>query len=208
MNNTMKCQLCENTLKHHYETVHKSYHFECEYCGDFNVSMTAIGDFSGKISTISKIQRSAICHLVYSNYQNNSPILFSELNIENVFSNTKLPSPALQANNIIEYIGDEYLRSGHNTMLLPINFESIIGSINRTFTHDLINELISEKVLKCRIESLNQINPPLNNLDLRLSLKGWKRFDAIKHGLSSGSDGFIAMKFGCSEHDEFMKKSS
>ena len=121
-------------------------------------------------------------------------------------SNGSLPSPAVQATNIIRFIGDEVSRLGEAVGQLPPGFHAIIGARNRDEAIRLTEELVENKILKAdpkgtAVES-NPVGPPRPSFkNINLSLDGWKQYEAEKHGQSAGNYGFIAMQFGDDDDD-------
>ena len=108
--------------------------------------------------------------------------------LDSLRSNGSLPSPAVQATNIVRFIGDEVYRSGEAVRRLPIDFHAIIGTLNRRTAFRLTHELVERKTLKT-VDSQS-----LTNIDL--TLEGWEQYEAEKRGQFGGNYGFIAMGFG------------
>ncbi|MBI4968170.1 MAG: hypothetical protein HZC25_08650 [Rhodospirillales bacterium] len=118
-------------------------------------------------------------------------------------ANASLPSPAMQATNIIRYIGDEMSRSGEQLPKLPVDFHSIIGAPNRRFAARLAEQLCERKLLSLT-------NPDgrdgVNLRHVELTLDGWERYETEKTGKVAGKYGFIAMKFKDPILDPFVEK--
>lgn len=113
-----------------------------------------------------------------------------------------LPSPAIQAANIIRLIGDEVTRTGQPTPILPVDFPAIIGAPNREFSARLAVELIERGILS-GINTSTKDGSDL--LDINLTLDGWELYEAEQRGKIAGKHGFIAMKFGDTILDPFVK---
>lgn len=122
--------------------------------------------------------------------------------LKGFLANASLPRPAMQATNIIRYIGDETSESGEQLSNLPVDFHSIIGAPNRRFAARLAEQL-------CQRKLLSLTNPDgRDGVDLRhieLTLEGWERYEAEKSGKVSGKYGFIAMKFDDPTLDPFVE---
>ena len=118
-----------------------------------------------------------------------------------------LPSPAVQATNIIRFIGDEVSRSGEAVRQLPINFRAIIGALNREEAIRLTKELVDRKTLIADPpDSAAGIDPATERsfhsfANINLSLDGWEQYEAEKRGQFGGNYGFIAMQFGDDDDD-------
>jgi hypothetical protein len=113
-----------------------------------------------------------------------------------------LPSPPIQAANIIRLIGDEVTRTGQPTPILPVDFPAIIGAPNREFSARLAVELIERGILS-GINTSTKDGSDL--LDINLTLDGWELYEAEQRGKIAGKHGFIAMKFGDTILDPFVK---
>ena len=100
-------------------------------------------------------------------------------------------SPAIQAMNLIRYIGDEVLRSGAAIRQLPANLHEIIHAPSSEFAFEIVEELEEQKILKGhkmkRFSAYTNVN---------LTLEGWNRYEAEKQGQFKGNYGFVAMQFG------------
>ena len=105
---------------------------------------------------------------------------------------TEFTSPAVQAMNLIRYIGDEVSKSGEPLYQLPEISEQI-GAPSRKFFEELVEEL-SER-------SLIRMMEPLRTFDgvafrnVALTLEGWEKYEAEKRGEFAGNYGFLAMQF-------------
>ena len=68
--------------------------------------------------------------------------------LDSLRSDGGLPSPAVQATNIVRFIGDEVSRSGEAVGQLPVGFHAIIGALNCEAAIRLTKELVRVKYLK------------------------------------------------------------
>ena len=115
---------------------------------------------------------------------------------------SKFASPAIQAINLIRYIGDEVLESGR-----PIDQLSGISGITGSPSEELADKIIEE----LHQQGLISMGEPVKALDgtlfinVSLTLDGWERYEAEKRGGLGGNYGFIAMKFGELDLDDFVK---
>ena len=106
-------------------------------------------------------------------------------------------SPAVQAMNIIRYIGDEVSRT--NT---PIGQLSNVP--DTVFFSELLEELENRGLVKMTGKPVRSFQGT-TFLDVNLTLDGWEKYEAEKRGEFRGNYGFIAMQFGDSELDPFVK---
>ena len=106
---------------------------------------------------------------------------------------TDFVSPAVQAMNVIRYIGDEVSRSGEPIYQLP-EISKVIGAPTEIFAQSIVEQLYDRGLLK--------MMEPMKTSDgttfmmVELTLEGWEEYEEEKRGRLSGNYGFIAMAFG------------
>ena len=111
-------------------------------------------------------------------------------------------SPAIQAMNLIRYIGDEVSKSGEPIYKLS-GLKTIIDAPSETFAVQLVEELDNSGIIK--------MGKPIRTMQstafiqVNLTFAGWKRYEAEKRGGFDGNYGFIAMQFGEAELDDFVR---
>ena len=115
---------------------------------------------------------------------------------------SKFASPAIQAINLIRYIGDEALESGRPIDQLS-GISEIIGSPSEESADKIIEELHQQGLISMR-EPVEALDGTLF-INVSLTLDGWERHEATKRGGLAGNYGFIAMKFGEVDLDDFVK---
>ncbi len=113
-----------------------------------------------------------------------------------------LPSPGQQATNIIKFVGDNTRDTGLPLDNFPLSFHAAVGSITRQFAFDAAKELKSNGLMDfVPASSFDSID----GIQIRLTLKGWADYDAEASGKTSGSYGFLALKFGDEILDPFVQ---
>ena len=113
-------------------------------------------------------------------------------------------SPAVQAMNLIRYIGDEVLKSGEPLELLQCDPE-ISGSPSKEFLVQIVEELAEQGILRMGEPLQTQQTGVQGYFNVNLSLDGWERYEVEKRGQFGGNYGFIAMQFGDTELDTFVR---
>ena len=112
-------------------------------------------------------------------------------------------SPAIQAMNLIRYIGDEVSKAGEPIYQLP-GLKTIIDAPTDKFANLLVEELDECGLIK--------MQEPIRTMDaiaftkVSLTLDGWERYEAEKRGRFDGNYGFIAMQFNNADLDDFVEK--
>lgn len=114
---------------------------------------------------------------------------------------TERISPSVQAMNLIRYIGDEVLETGRPIhQLRDISVE--IGAQSAELAGGLLEELQERGLVKMGKPTKTFSGTIYQNVNL--SLAGWDRYEAEKHGELSGDYGFLARKFDEPELDKFV----
>ena len=169
---------------------------ECDVCGDYEVTHEAFEDWlNPERGDFTSMQRAVLSHRLRTATRESGPLDHFE-------SENGLPSPAVQAINIIRYVGDEVLRSGEPIPHLPVELSAIIGSPNREFAARLAKELYEQGTLS-GIDTSSMDGTDL--MDINLTLNGWEHYEAEKGGRVAGRYGFIAMDFGDTVLDPFVR---
>ena len=117
---------------------------------------------------------------------------------------SKFRSPAVQAMNLIRHIGDQVSESGKPLgRLSPNGLQGAIGAPSGEFAKQLVEELCEHAVIKMA-EPVKTFDGTMFR-DVNLTLDGWNQYEAEKRGEFGGDYGFIALQFGDSALDPFVK---
>ena len=103
-------------------------------------------------------------------------------------------TPAIQAMNLIQKIGDTVSRTGEPIPQYPGGDE---------FSVQLIDELVECGIVK--VANVVRAFEGTKFMGVNLTLEGWEQYEAEKRGKFEGSYGFIAMQFGDSDLDSFVR---
>ena len=207
------CPLCLNIERSSCRWVHGGSRsdisvFECDICGTYALTIEAYTSLGAGDDNLSyrkpTPQESSILSYkirTASSKNDGKMLTVTDDMLSSWRSNETLPSPAIQAENLLRFVGDEVSRSGKNIPTLPQHIYAIMGSSSYQSSLDLAKELWERKLLR--------INPRTAATgiieDITLSLDGWNRYEAEKRGEFEGNYGFIAMKFGDAKLDPFVK---
>ena len=112
-------------------------------------------------------------------------------------------SPAVQAQNIIRYVGDKIVGSGEVIPYISGDLHSEIGAPSSNLAFKLMVELVEKGFLKVGNKEINNLTFALTNVTL--TLEGWEKYETEKRGKFDGNYGFIAMKFGDDDLDDFVR---
>ena len=222
MNNGIQCFVCLNVGGGSFKRPRPGL-FQCDICGIYKISNGPLLQISAgphKYDSsqwdLNPLQRAVLSHRIRTK-SDASPQTESDLFeitpgvLDPLRSNGILPSPAVQATNIVRFIGDKVSRSGEAVNQLPAYFYATIGALNREAAIRLTKELVERQILIAdplgtavgidpttgrRFDSFSNIN---------LSLDGWEQYESEKRGQFGGDYGFIAMQFDDIDLDPFVK---
>ena len=112
-------------------------------------------------------------------------------------------SPAVQAQNIIRYVGDKIIESGEVIPQISGDLYSEIGASSSDLAFKLMEELVEKEFLK--VGNIMKSFKGSTLVNVNLTLEGWEQYEAEKRGRFDGSYGFIAMKFGDGKLDDLVQ---
>ena len=112
-------------------------------------------------------------------------------------------SPAVQAMNLIRYIGDKVSESGEPIdRFSPADLQSIIGAPSERFAEQLVEDLHENAFI--RMVGPAKTFASTTFLDINLTLKEWEQYEVEKRGGFAGNYGFLAMQFGNVNLEKFV----
>lgn len=113
-------------------------------------------------------------------------------------------SPAVQAMNIIRFIGDQVSESGEPLQFSGADLQIIIGAPSQRFAEQLVEELYESGAI--RMVDPSRTFAGTTFLDVNLTLKGWEQYEAEKRGGFAGNYGFLAMEFDDPNLEAFVRE--
>ena len=195
--------------------------YECTICGTYRLTRPAhlqIGssDQTASNEHLSPLQRAILSHHIRKNSEESAttsePFTVTSETLKWLRSGVSLPSAAVQAANIIRFVGDSVSRSGEAVNQLPDGFHAIVGALNHKAAIDLTKELVELGKLradplgtKVRIDP-STLYPHRLFTNITLTLDGWEQYEAEKRGGFDGNYGFIAMQFNNPALESFVEE--
>ena len=185
---------------------------ESKTCGTYCIALDLGSslEFSGGHPDwdLTPVQRAVVAHEKYlweqspaSNSGKGYSYLFKieEARLAQIRERGRLPSRAVQATNLIRFVGEAVSRSGDDLNELPENIHAIIGSVSFESARQLTIELVNRG-------SFTSAPPTFGSpvYSINLKLEGWERYDAEQRGQFYGDYGFLAMQFD-DKLDEFVQ---
>lgn len=119
---------------------------------------------------------------------------------------SEFKSPAIQAMNLIRYIGDQVSESGEPVDTISGGeIQHVIEAPSAVFAEQLIEDLYNAGLIRIGSDTIRTLDGGATFLNVNLSLAGWNQYEAEKRGKFDGNYGFIAMQFGDSSLDPFVQ---
>ena len=223
MSDIINCPACLNMEGGSCKLVYGGPHHEvtelhCDICGKYQLTKDAFfnlgnGDEDLKYRQPNRRETAILSHkirMISSNSEDNVAMITKSM-LENWRSGGKLPSPAIQANNLILFVGEIILQSGEDINILPSYIHAAIGAFNCKTVIELVKELRELRLIRCNPSGAagrvgNNPIPISIPTNINLSLSGWERYEALKRGEVAENRGFMAMKFDDPDLDPFVDK--
>ncbi len=122
--------------------------FECVACGSYRASDTVLATtLQAEREDLTSVQRALVSHRLRTRSPAEEPFMVTSEWLDHLLSNGSLPSPAVQAANLVRFVGDDVARSGEPIAQLPIGIYAIIGALNRNAVIRLTKELVERQIL-------------------------------------------------------------
>ena len=112
-------------------------------------------------------------------------------------------SPAMQAMNLIRYIGDQVSELGKPISSLP-KISKEIGASSEEFLEQLVEELCERSIIKMTKPN-SWPSDATRFASVNLTFDGWEQYEAEKRGGFDGNYGFLAMKFDELDLEAFVR---
>lgn len=182
--------------------------FECECCGNYGASRSLLTTtLSLNHRNLTTVQYAALSHRVRqatdATKAGDDILILTTYGIDDMLPNLRLPSPSEQVTNILKYFGDQIQISGEPARNPDRAFVAQIGAANRPSALRIVRQMADDGLLLISNRTFQMTADEPDGIDL--SLKGWAQWEAERRGQVAGNHGFIALQFGDSELDAFLK---
>ena len=169
-------------------------HIGCGYCGRFSVEQLLMFVIR-KSESLTLVQRAALSCRIYRHSGGSEGQLFQITNevLEDLRTSDGLYDPVAESTNLIRDIGDMVSNTGE-----PI--EQFLGrDIQRSTcapSMALADQVFKELLAAGTIQGMDTSGSAERGYgSVTLTLEGWKKYNAEKHGRAAHNYGFLAMEF-------------
>ncbi len=199
------CPVCQTDAAFRIEAHDDRDDIRCLACGDFAVG----GDLRRTLRTLidgDKRRAALLSHMLRRMQMSNErPVLTAEVAAK-ILATEKLPTPEVQGDNLIRWLGDN-TEPGQTREMLPALYRGIIGATVDEGVYFVVNGLKETGLLVTPADLPQDPGHYLRRqarLEACLTFKGWKRHEELRTGAPSGKMAFMAMKFGVPALDAFV----
>jgi hypothetical protein len=213
MSDAARCPICLNKYGDCCRVVSTTpgsdrYGLDCDYCGQFEISGSALAKLERNEQDITPLQRSVLAHHTrISSGIGRSPPLVKSVVLEKLLENPVLPNPAEQSANLIRLIGDHLTTTGEPLFISNACF-SLVGAFNPdrlSALRSALNEGHLIRITKKGTEVARNGPGLIYGEYCDLTLQGWDKYETERRGRFAGNFGFLAMRFGDATLDPFVR---
>lgn len=206
MSTAVRCPICLSAygaICEQYSSHGGTADFGCTTCGRFQLSGSLYAsDLDPERDNLSSVQRATLSHFLRRHVGEPSTLTTEQFG--RLVSNVKLPTPAIQANNMIRFIGDQVNETG-TQLETPPGFYAVVGCPNPILAGNLLIELIGRGWVE-GIDARDSVDTS-HFLDLNLKLAGWEQYEGLRRGQLSSRTAFLALRFGDPTLEEFVQST-
>lgn len=170
-------------------------YIECERCGGFLLTGTARAVLGG---TLENRARARVSHAICKMSQAGPwPRISSDL-LRELLSNSASPTPPEQLDNLISWLGSVQRDPGTRVDFSP-RLISATGAVDVAGLGFIVSEAVDRGLVDCHIQEIQVLGPePAQYMisPMRLTINGWRHFEALKRGRIASRIAFMAMSFG------------
>ena len=169
-------------------------HLDCGYCGKFSVEQLVMFTMQ-QSEFLTAVQRAVLSCRIYRYSSAVEGALFQITNdvLENLRTSEGLYDPNAEAADLIRYIGDTISRTGVPiSQFLGRDIQRSTCAPSMALAKQVFQELLTSGIIQ-GIDNSTLKEPGYRSVTL--TLDGWRRYNAEKHGWVMHNYGFLAMEF-------------
>ena len=185
------CPICKHELVKSEDRGERLF-YECPRCGCYSMSRTAFDALGWRLNQRADAGDKLSYALYRMTKREQWVMLDSEL-LGNIITNTELPRPQAQLENLIGWIGD-YLPNVGATVEVTQQVLSAVGAKDMASVRVLLGHALQSKYIEGQFTDFLDGGFAVHGL--RLTLPGWHFYEELQRGKTSSRYAFIAMQFG------------
>jgi len=195
-----KCPVCRSEAKkENYDENSRLHRFDCIRCGIYEIEHIELIELSNK-----DFNKLALSHWIRTqNEKGYKPDLSNQIYTKEFFESLKLPNPAVQADNLILYLGHAAVTHS-KPVSTDYNYRlklcAVMGGSDLEDYKYIIEHLYNARLVELDVDYLDAVDTNMD-IEYRLTFEGWQKYEELKKGHSDSKQVFMAMKFCKDEND-------
>jgi hypothetical protein len=167
--------------------------YNCPRCGQFELGSRAEA-LAARDLPSSPLLRAITSHVIRKMQRGGQTPKIDDKLIQRVWAEGELPSPAQQADTLVQLIAERDATPGRFIDFTAAELVGLIGTGDegRTSATDGLSFILDH----LRSEGLIDYHPGPNAIRLQLTFPGWRRLEELQRSTSESTTAFMAMKFG------------
>src|SRR5262245_44190105 len=198
-----KCIVCE-TEGAELRLINGCPRFDCRRCGSFVLSPTAEATIETKFNE-KPLRRSLMSHTLRRMQQADDKHLriITDNDLPTFWRDERLPTPQQQADSLILWIGDNQETPLRSSFIDRSALAAWIG-LQISLPHDSAGwAWLNTELQKGQLYEAADVRQ--GTLDLKLTMKGWERYQDLKKTQNESRTAFMAMKFNQPDLDSVVE---
>lgn len=194
---TETCPLCKLATKPSVRDPkrHAVLIFECPNCGRYHLHESLIVAWAENVR-----DNAVVSHAIRKQQGLSNEVLVTPEWRENILRNASLPNPSEQANNFLLWLGQLLERKGPGYSLIPYR-DGLRATIGAQTSADV--QFVQTGLMK---DSIIESFPTQSSPEIRLTFKGWERYERLKRQSTNSRVAFMAMQYGDDQLNEVFER--
>ena len=163
--------------------------YDCPRCGVFELSWELAVGLSNE--DLSATQRAIASHAVRRMQSRRRTPRLLMATWDRILETSTLPNPSSQAQNLLEFLGNEAQAPGHSVDLRYLEAAAIVGALDTEGVMFILDALQKKELIVA--------NSGAEATSVRLSYSGWQSFEQLTRGQAAGRKAFMAMSYSNEE---------
>ena len=151
--------------------------FDCPKCGPYVMNAPAFHMCKDNV-TQDSLEAALLSHAIRQRSKHENPVVVHKEWAERIIKESKLPNPSVQADNLVQWLGEQLEERGHGSFVTfePNELQAIIGARDAAGCIFIRHSLVSTRLIE-------ETSPTDMRRDVRLAFAGWERFEELKRAV-------------------------